>query len=196
PIPITLVTGFLGSGKTTLLLSLLAQLPTPPPRLALLKNELGSLPVDSILTGQSALAGTKELLNGCLCCNLVGSLEDGLRELLESSKDAEGNYGLDRIIIETSGSALPATLVVELRRVCAALGGVIEVEGVISVIDCENWTGYSDKSYTAKLQAEFTDLVVLNKWEDGGERKVDELRDRLGDVLREDIPVVKSNYGW
>src|SRR5690606_18764655 len=31
---------------------------------------------------------------------------------------------------------------------------------------------------------------------DGGERKVDELRDRLGDVLREDIPVVKSNYGW
>jgi G3E family GTPase len=83
PIPITILTGFLGSGKTTLLLSLLPQLlaQNPSYKLALLKNEFGDLAVDSQLASASSIGGVRELLNGCICCNLVGQLDEALKEL-------------------------------------------------------------------------------------------------------------------
>lgn len=65
---------------------------------------------------------------------------------------------------------------------------------MVVVIDVENWTGYSDTSYTAKLQAQFTDLVIMNKWESVSERREDEVMDRIRDV-NEDTPVVKSDRG-
>lgn len=59
----------------------------------------------------------------------------------------------------------------------------------------ENWAGYADTSYTAKLQARYTDLIILNKWENVTERREDEVLDRIRDV-NEDTPVVKSDNGW
>jgi hypothetical protein len=86
PIPITILTGFLGSGKTTLLLNLLPQLLSQNPtyKLALLKNEFGDLAVDSQLASASSIGGVRELLNGCICCNLVGQLDEALKELAVS----------------------------------------------------------------------------------------------------------------
>ncbi|KAG6986404.1 hypothetical protein G7Y79_00101g101490 [Physcia stellaris] len=110
-IPITIITGFLGSGKTTLILNLIPQLPKDY-RLALLKNEFGDVAIDSQLASSSSISGVKELLNGCICCNLVGQLGDALETLRNDVKPA-------RIIIETSGSAFPATLAMEVNR----LGG-------------------------------------------------------------------------
>lgn len=100
----------------------------------------------------------------------------------------------DRIIIETSGSAFPATLCLELNRL-ARETKAFTLDGVISVIDVENWQGYEDTSVTAKMQAKYTDLIVLNKWEDCGERRLDEVLDRLGD-LEDEAPRVKSTKGW
>src|SRR5712664_1261851 len=102
PIPITIITGFLGSGKTTILLHLIPQLP-PNYRLALLKNEFGDIAVDSQLATTKSISGVRELLNGCICCNLVGQLGDALIQLRDEMQP-------DRIVIETSGSAFPATL--------------------------------------------------------------------------------------
>lgn len=68
------------------------------------------------------------------------------------------------------------------------------LDGVVSVIDVENWQGYEDTSYTAKMQARYTDLVVLNKWETAGERRMEECRDRLGD-LEIGTAVVRSEQG-
>ncbi|CRK21217.1 hypothetical protein BN1708_017847, partial [Verticillium longisporum] len=105
PIPITIITGFLGSGKTTLILNLLPQLKAQNPdyKLALLKNEFGDLAVDSQLASSAAISGVQELLNGCICCNLVGQLSVALADLRAQVRP-------DRIVIETSGSAFPATL--------------------------------------------------------------------------------------
>ncbi|KAK0626548.1 CobW/HypB/UreG, nucleotide-binding domain-containing protein [Immersiella caudata] len=190
PTPITIITGFLGSGKTTVILNLLPQLRalSPTYRLALLKNEFGDLAIDSQLANSSAISSTTELLNGCICCNLVGQLSPALLELRNGVKP-------DRIIIETSGSAFPATLAMEVNRLARETGGQFVLDGVVSVIDVENWKGYEDTSYTAKLQARYTDLVVLNKWEGCGERRVDEVLDRLGDLEGVDTPVVKSDKG-
>src|SRR5690606_3632192 len=37
-----------------------------------LKNEFGINEVDTLAAKESALAGVNEILNGCLCCTLVG----------------------------------------------------------------------------------------------------------------------------
>ncbi|OWP05648.1 hypothetical protein B2J93_1697 [Marssonina coronariae] len=189
PIPITIITGFLGSGKTTILLSLLPQLRAQNPayKLALLKNEFGDLAVDSQLAASSSISGVRELLNGCICCNLVGQLDVALQELAEKVQP-------DRIVVETSGSAFPATLAMEVNRLARDTRGAYVLDGVVTVIDVENWRGYEDTSYTAKIQAKYTDLVVFNKWEAVGERRMDECLDRLGD-LEVQIAWVKSDQG-
>ncbi|KUL86105.1 hypothetical protein ZTR_07686 [Talaromyces verruculosus] len=191
PIPITILTGFLGSGKTTLLLNLLPQLPLTY-KLALLKNEFGDLAIDSQLASEQSISGVRELLNGCICCNLVGQLGDALAQL-------RTEVAPDRIVIETSGSAFPATLAMEVNRLSTenpTTKGWFVLDGVISVIDVENWKGYEDTSYTAKMQARYTDLIVFNKWELVDERRFDECLDRLGDLeLEAPTPWVKSDKG-
>ncbi|PGH26747.1 hypothetical protein AJ80_01511 [Polytolypa hystricis UAMH7299] len=186
PIPITIVTGFLGSGKTTILLNLIPQLPKDY-RLALLKNEFGDVAVDSQLAAANAISGVRELLNGCICCNLVGQLDEAILELRDTVKP-------DRIVVETSGSAFPATLAMAVNRLISEHPGEFELDGVITVIDVENWQGYEDTSYTAKLQARYTDLVIFNKWESASEERFDVCLDRLGD-LEEETPWVKSEMG-
>ncbi|RDW68425.1 CobW nucleotide-binding containing protein [Coleophoma crateriformis] len=189
PIPITIVTGFLGAGKTTLLLNLLPQLRAQNPtyKLALLKNEFGDLAIDSQLANSSAISGVRELLNGCICCNMVGQLDTALEEL-------RSTINPDRIVVETSGSAFPATLAMEVNRLAKQTGGAYVLDGVVTVIDVENWKGYEDTSYTAKIQARYTDLVVFNKWELCDERRFDDCLDRLGD-LEVQIAWVKSDQG-
>jgi G3E family GTPase len=191
PIPITLLTGFLGSGKTTLLLNLLPQLRAQNPsyKLALLKNEFGDVAIDSQLATSSSISGVREMLNGCICCNLVGQLGPALEELRETIPD------LDRVVVETSGSAFPATLAMEVNRLARETRGAYVLDGVVTVIDAENWKGYEDTSYTAKLQARYTDLIVFNKWEEAGERRFDECLDRLGDLEGVNVAWVKSDRG-
>jgi G3E family GTPase len=127
----------------------------------------------------------------------VGQLSDALAQLRSEVRP-------DRIVIETSGSAFPATLVMEINRVVArereagddeTRESPFTLDGVVSVIDVENWAGYEDTSYTAKLQARYTDLIVFNKWEDVGERRFDICLDRVGDL---DVQTawVKSDRGW
>ncbi|KAF1953872.1 cobW-domain-containing protein [Byssothecium circinans] len=187
-IPITIITGFLGSGKTTLILNLIPQLPKTY-KLALLKNEFGDVAVDSQLASSSAISGVQELLNGCICCNLVGQLSDALETL---ARDVTP----DRIVIETSGSAFPATLAMEVNRLASSTGKYI-LDGVMSVIDVENWKGYEDTSITAKMQARYTDLIVLNKWELVSERRLEDVEDAIL-ALEVDPPTprTKSDKGW
>lgn len=128
----------------------------------------------------------QELLNGCICCNLVGQLGEALDTL---RKDVDP----DRIIIETSGSAFPATLAMEVNRLGRETR-YYALDGVVVVIDVENWKGYEDTSYTAKMQARYTDLIVFNKWEMVPERRYEDCLDRVGD-LELQVATVKSDKG-
>lgn len=187
-IPITIITGFLGSGKTTLILNLIPQLPKTY-KLALLKNEFGDVAIDSQLASSSAISGVQELLNGCICCNLVGQLADALETLANEVVP-------DRIVIETSGSAFPATLAMEVNRLSQSTGKYV-LDGVMSVIDVENWKGYEDTSITAKMQARYTDLIVLNKWELVSERRLEDVEDAILDLeVDPPTPRSKSDKGW
>ncbi|EGF82726.1 hypothetical protein BATDEDRAFT_22828 [Batrachochytrium dendrobatidis JAM81] len=176
-IPVTVLTGFLGAGKTTIILSLINKLP-PNLKVALLKNEFGDVKVDSELAKENNIQVT-EMTNGCICCVLVGQMKNALLEIRDTLKP-------DRIIIETSGSAFPAPIAWQIREM-ADEG--FELDAIITVIDCVNFTGYQDTSYTARIQAQYTDLILLNKHDQVTERQLDLLIDVV-DELNTDTPKV------
>ncbi|KAH8598151.1 hypothetical protein B0O99DRAFT_616015 [Bisporella sp. PMI_857] len=82
----------------------------------------------------------------------------------------------------------------EVNRLSRETHGRFVLDGVVTCIDVENWAGYEDTSYTARIQAKYMDLVVFNKWEHVGERRWDECLDRLGD-LGADVAWVRSDRG-
>jgi G3E family GTPase len=149
PIPVTVVSGSLGAGKTTLILSMLKQLPADYPTVWL-KNEYGDVNIDSELGKESNLI-TREILNGCVCCVLVGKLHDALVEIATTINPR-------RIIVETAGTAYPYPIVAEISKIPQ-----IKLDGLITVVDALNLKRFSDKSPLAKAQARYVDLVVINK---------------------------------
>lgn len=148
-IPTTVVTGTLGAGKTTIILNLIKQLPNSY-KTVWLKNEYGDVNIDSELAAASNIQ-TKEILNGCLCCVLVGKLHEALKEIMQTMQP-------DRLIIETAGTAYPFPVIQQIQRVDG-----IELDGLIAVVDAVNYAAFTDNSMMAKQQARFVDLVVLNK---------------------------------
>ncbi|KAJ3877209.1 CobW/HypB/UreG, nucleotide-binding domain-containing protein [Lentinula edodes] len=170
-IPITVFTGFLGAGKTTVILSLLPKLPKDN-KVVLLKNEYGDVEVDSKLAKESSLTAVSEILNGCMCCVLVGQMQNALLEIRDQ-------YHPDRILIECSGSAFPATLAFQIREMERNTGGDFKLDSIITVIDAENFAGYEDTSPTAKMQASYTDVILINKWESVTDRHLDIVMDHL-----------------
>lgn len=179
--PVTVFTGYLGSGKTTIIINLLKQLPKSY-NAVMLKNEFGDVKVDSQLAKESNIDVT-EMVNGCLCCVLVGQLNNALTEILKK-------YSPDRIIIETSGSAYPAPIALEIRE----MKDKLHLDSIITVIDALNFKGYEDKSFTAKLQTKFTDLILINKHELVSERELEDVLDDVYD-LNLDTPKVKTTKG-
>jgi len=53
------------------------------------------------------------------------------------------------------------------------------MDAIVTVIDAENFTGYEDTSPTAKMQASYTDVILVNKWEHISERALDLVLDHL-----------------
>lgn len=180
-IPATVFTGFLGSGKTTIITHLLEHLNAKGQKVAYLKNEIGDADLDAqLLRGRNFIG--KEILNGCICCTLVGPFMAAIDELID-------DYQMDRIIVESAGSADPASMALmisnhpRLRR-----------DGVIVIIDTLNFAGFEDISHVARRQAELTDLIVLNKIE-----LVDQSQKHtvVGYVreLNSYAPIVEAPYG-
>jgi G3E family GTPase len=71
------------------------------------------------------------------------------------------NFSPERIIIESSGSAFPATLAFQIRELERETGGAFKLDAIVTVIDAENFTGYEDTSTTARMQAAYTDMLLI-----------------------------------
>ncbi|MBL8015273.1 MAG: GTP-binding protein [Candidatus Doudnabacteria bacterium] len=179
-IPVSVFTGYLGSGKTTIILNLIKQL-DPDYKVVWLKNEYGDTSIDSLLAKESNIQ-TAEMLNGCLCCVLVGRLKNALEEIVQ-------NYHPDRIIVESSGTAYPMPIVFEINRIPE-----IELDGVVNVIDALNFTGYRDAGVVAKMQASYTDLIIINKVGLVNEQRLDEVKDHIFE-LNPTTPKLESADG-
>ena len=128
-VPCTIVTGFLGAGKTTLIRQVLAN--AQGRRLAVIVNEFGDVGIDGeILKGCGNEACPEdnivELANGCLCCTVADEFVPALDAIL--ARD-----GVEHIVIETSGLALPKPLVQAF--LWPAIKSRVTVDGVVVVVD-------------------------------------------------------------
>jgi cobalamin biosynthesis protein CobW len=128
-VPCTIVTGFLGAGKTTLIRHVIAN--AQGRRLAVIVNEFGDVGIDGdILKGCGNAACPEEniveLANGCLCCTVADEFVPALDAIL--ARD-----GVEHIVIETSGLALPKPLVQAFHW--PAIKSRVTVDGVVVVVD-------------------------------------------------------------
>lgn len=180
-VPTTIFSGFLGSGKTTIISHLIDYLIKKGEKVAFIKNEIGDEDIDGkIMKGKNIK--TKELLNGCICCTLVGPFINSINELVETVNP-------DRILIEASGAADPSAIALMVSS-----HPYLTRDGVVAIIDVINFDGYKDLSETARSQAKFTDLIVFNKVE---LVDIDRKRAVVGYVreLNQHAPVVETVEG-
>lgn len=168
--PVLVVSGFLGSGKTTLVRSLLERSQRDGVRTAVISNEFGALGIDeALLAGVAGLAGSGmvELAGGCVCCQLSDELVETLVHLHETVNP-------DRIIIETSGVALPFETQLHLYR--PAVRDWVGEDACVVVVDAtgsafdhfEDPTGSpadreKERNGTFEQQVQSADLIVLSK---------------------------------
>src|SRR6202046_2462475 len=128
-IPCTIVSGFLGADKTPLTRHVIAN--ARARRLAVIVNEFGDVGIDGeILKGCGNAACPEEniveLANGCLCCTVADEFVPALDAIL--NKD-----GVEHIVIETSGLALPKPLVQAFHW--PAIKSRVTVDSVVVVVD-------------------------------------------------------------
>jgi cobalamin biosynthesis protein CobW len=152
-IPVLVVSGFLGAGKTTLVRHLLHDAQCTGVRVAVVSNEFGALGIDKALLGEGEEAYV-EIEGGCVCCQLSDALLDTLQMLWERVRP-------DRIIVETSGVALPFDTQLNLWR--EPVSAWVDDDMAVVVVNAEQLMEGRDLEGTFEDQVSSADLLLLNK---------------------------------
>jgi G3E family GTPase len=172
PIPIYILTGYLGTGKTTLLKPLLQHFTAQGRKAAVLMNEIGSVSVDT-LTLQGSGVPVLDLLDGCVCCTLQGSLGETLIQLIDANQP-------DVVFLETTGVASPVDLIASLQE--PALQSYVELAGVFTLVSSRRFP--LDVSPSADLepnertmidQVQYADALLLTKTDMVSAEKSDQI---------------------
>lgn len=150
PVPVFVVAGPLGAGKTTVLNHLLRH--SADTRIGVIVNDFGDIDVDGLLVSGQA-SSTISVSGGCLCCaaddNEVAAYLDRL---------TRPRSGIDVVVVEASGVAEPAALVV---KVVAGLGRRASYGGLLVVVDAEHPDGPGLPPLEEQVAP--ADLVVVTK---------------------------------
>ncbi len=153
-VPALVVSGFLGAGKTTLVRHLLEEAQAQGVRIAVVSNEFGDLGIDQALLGNQAGQSYVELEGGCVCCKLSDELVTTLQRIREEVHP-------DRIVVETSGVALPFDTLLNFWRepVSEWVGECLSAV----VVNAEQVAEGRDLEGTFEQQVSSADLLILNK---------------------------------
>ena len=210
-VPCTIVTGFLGAGKTTLVRNVLQT--ASGRRLAVIVNEFGDVGIDGeILKGCGNAACPEEniveLANGCLCCTVADEFVPALDSIL-------AREGVEHIVIETSGLALPKPLVQAFHW--PAIKSRVTVDGVVVVVDgaaladgrvandlkalAQQRAADSALSHDDPVEEVFedqiacADLVVLNKRDLIDAAGLEKARSAIAGALSRNVKVITAADG-
>ena len=184
-IPALVVSGFLGSGKTTLIRHVLRDAQTRGLRLAVVSNEFGELGIDQALLGSEGSGDYVELEGGCVCCKLSDELLVTLQELKERVHP-------DRVIVETSGVALPFETLVNFWR--EPVSGWVGESLAVVVVNAEQVLEERDLVGTFEQQVSSADLLILNKTDLVPSTQLGQIEAVL-DVMAPGTPIVRSVNG-
>jgi G3E family GTPase len=158
-IPVTVVGGYLGAGKTSLVNHVLRT--AAGLRIAVLVNDFGALAVDADLI-EAQSGNLMAIAGGCVCCAFGSDLMGALMAMAQRQPPP------DRVLVETSGVALPAAVAQS-----SALVPGLAIDGVVVVADADTVRARAADSYvgdTVRRQLAEADLVVLNKADLAGEQ--------------------------
>jgi cobalamin biosynthesis protein CobW len=183
-IPVLVVSGFLGAGKTTLVRHLLHDAQRTGVRMAVVSNEFGALGIDKALLGEGEEAYV-ELEGGCVCCQLSDTLLDTLQMLWERVRP-------DRIIVETSGIALPFDTQLNLWR--EPVSSWVDDDMAVVVVNAEQLMEGRNLEGTFEDQVSSADLLLLNKVDLIPPEALGRVEAML-QVLAPDTPTVRSIQG-
>lgn len=185
-VPVTIIVGFLGSGKTTIISNLMKYLESTHQKVVYIKNELGFEDLDVELVKNAAPSIiAKKITVGTLHHAPLGQLRNYLHQAVAEESP-------DRIIIETAGSegtADPVSLSVLVKY-----DPLFFCDGLLKIIDLENFSGYDQLETYTKDKTECIDLVLLNKIELVDQKR----REVVVGYIREhneSSPIVEAPHG-
>ena len=159
--------GFLGAGKTTLLMRLVSMFSDKGKKVAIIVNEAGSVGVDgTTIKGKGYNA--VELPQGCICCTLVGALQESLVQVVN-------DYHPDVLIIEPTGLALPGSVRTSVEVI---KGRFIEYDklDIVGMLDGPRFDIFVEKKkdfYVKQLKD--SDVLAVNKKDLISEDKLKEI---------------------
>jgi len=154
PVPVSVIGGYLGAGKTTLVNRWLRLARDAGLRLAVLVNDFGEIGIDGDLI-VARRDDIIELAGGCVCCSVGNDLVAAL-ERLRAREPAP-----DRILLETSGVALPGTVAATAR-----LAQGVTVDPVLVLADAATVRARADDAYvgdTVLRQLARAERVLLSR---------------------------------
>lgn len=187
-VPALVVSGFLGAGKTTLVRHLLEEAQAQGVRVAVVSNEFGELGIDQALLGNQAGPGYVELEGGCVCCKLSDEFVTTLQRIHEEVRP-------DRVVVETSGVALPFDTLLNFWRepVSEWVGECLSAV----VVNAEQVAEGRDLEGTFEQQVSSADLLIVNKLDLVPSEQRDRIRERVQGLAPGTpvVPAVQARVG-
>lgn len=159
-IPITLLAGFLGSGKTTTLKYLLENKENM--KIGVIVNDVASVNIDAKLITSSSTTNDNEIMsehnsieleNGCACCSLSDELLVSIERLiqLKQNNEQESSSSFDEIIIELSGVADPASVLLNFEQAQIQKHPVTLLSNITNIVTLIDSTTFGNDFMTQHL---------------------------------------------
>ena len=154
-------------------------------KLAVVSNEFGELGIDKALLQEAGGPGYVELEGGCVCCQLTNELLETLQNLWETIRP-------DRVVVETSGVALPFETLMTFWR--EPLTEWVGESLAVVVANAEQVAESRDLEGTFEQQVSSADIVVVNKVDLVSKASLPRVENHLQEMAP-DAPFIRSIQG-
>lgn len=182
PVPVNVVCGPLGAGKTTTVLEALSRR-GPGERWAVLVNEFGSVGIDGAILSEADGIEIREIAGGCVCCVGSSMLRAALVRLIREVRP-------DRLLVEPSGLAHPASVLDHLRS--AGLREAVDLRATIGLVHPRR-LARADAELLERITT--ADVLVGTHADQLGEDELAAFRDRAARLWPAPMRVVTTSFG-
>ncbi|MCB9684106.1 MAG: GTP-binding protein [Alphaproteobacteria bacterium] len=183
PVPVNVICGPLGSGKTTTVLAAFRHRP-PEERWAILVNEFGQVGVDGAVLEAAGGVAVREIAGGCVCCVAGPMMRTALVKLLREVRP-------DRLLIEPSGLAHPASVLDQLRS--PGIREAVDLRATILLIHPRRLLRSSDPELAEHLHV--ADVIVGTHDDVLGEDELNAFRAKAEALWPRPLRVLTTSFG-